>query len=1229
MIHFRSMPGLTAAVIASHIFCGAVYAQHDRVTRLDSDHRATLSQERENTFVAKIQPLLTQYCIGCHNVDEMTSGIRVDHLNGTLEDEQIFLWKDILEQVSSESMPPEDEPRPTDELRRVFIEWIRQTLVASKSHQAGKNGSVRRLTVSQYRNTLRDLLGIEEDLTDVLPADAVSKHGFVNNEQTMVLSPLLVEAYFEIAEKVLDRCIVDEHSRPAIQNFRMDLGAAINEQPCTDRLVLGALSHLLENKDFVVTQLTPTTSFDFDPLRMQTQFKFIEGYQGNATVRGWRMYDSIYHAVFACVRGTEGYPKGHAWETIPDGLLLRPAIPSSEIFGQASTYGPMANFKIALRELPDQGQFRVTVKTAKYADGLLLDPVTEPQDEPTENAITVTELTDPTTVNIMLAGIYQLDIYLKPVSKPSILPDASRLHDALIGVWPLDADARSQSGEKELVGRLVGESKFVDSPFGKAISVDGNTGFVAIPPHESMNVAGAEFTIAAWIHPRELRQAGIVCRGSYGYTHGWVFDMPDSNGVLRIETANGDGQHNGSVQSWPGVIRAGQWQHVAVVVRRGANNTQLYVNGYEVGSGTVEAVNLDNPQLALHIGRVPGSALFAGEIDDVRIYRRALGIAELEALLEPGREFSQPPPPSNASGNLVLRLGDRHFSGILTQPAFMAVRLPIGPLTLIAESRDTLAIERVVFTPLKDDQCIAKRFRKFENRSPHVGVHVGLRRDCGSTLTQVGKAQTVSSTELQEFVFEGAIGNFPSPDVEEDNVNYLAGIREIAVRSEYIAGRDVPRLLIRSIEFVGPMYRSWPPVTHQNIFIDSSNEDDLSVYAREVIRSFATKAFRRPITNAEEASLYVVWKDSFSKTSDFRESIKDTLLVVLTSPQFLFLIEKSEGPHAETLDDYELATKLSYFLWNTVPDNQLFELARNNTLHDCLDAEIERMIGDPRFAQFVEEFTTQWLNLDKLDIVEIDKNRFPKLTRDTKAALRNEPIQLLQHLIRHNLPLRNLIQSDFILANEVVAHYYGLDDHMENGFEFVAMRHGNDNLGGILSQAGILAGLSNGRESNPVKRGAWLARKIIAEPPDDPPPNIPTLEEDTTHLSLRERLERHRNQQGCARCHDGIDPWGLPFEQFDAGGLLKKETGLETRATLPDKTEVANLNDLKAYLVTDRIDRVAFSFIKHLAVYAIARNLSYSETELLKETAVELRANEYRMQDMVRFVIKNRLFLEK
>ena len=264
---------------------------------------------------------------------------------------------------------------------------------------------------------MRDLLGLEDDLTDILPPDAVSIDGFRNNGTAMVLSPLLLETYFEIAEDALGRSIVDVKIPPIIQAFRVDLGKGTNPEPYEGKLILGAGSALLDNSDVRVTELAPTKPFAYEPFEMQRSFRFIEGYQGNGTVRGWRDFNSIYHAVFADMRGTGGYPRGLAHQTIPGAILLRPAIPSKEIFGQSSTYGPSANFKVAVRELPKQGRFRITVRASKTDDALLHGGNVAPREAVGEQPTIFLNTDAQSSVMLEHAGIYQVDVHLPPAAE--------------------------------------------------------------------------------------------------------------------------------------------------------------------------------------------------------------------------------------------------------------------------------------------------------------------------------------------------------------------------------------------------------------------------------------------------------------------------------------------------------------------------------------------------------------------------------------------------------------------------------------------------------------------------------------------------------------------------------------------------------------------------------------------------------------------------------------------
>jgi hypothetical protein len=1177
------------------------------------------------SFEKFAKPFLTQTCLRCHDGDTGMGGVRVDQLDAKFDDRHIATWEAVRARLDAGTMPPKNaKPQPSDADRERMVKWIDDALAAARTRQVSRNGLIRRLTVAQYRNTLRELLMLEDDVSDILPPDAVSKDGFLNNHERLELSPLLTETYFEIAEKALNRVIIDPKSKPSIQNFRLDFGSGINPTPVSERLILGAGSTLLTPEDFTVTQLTAKKPFSFEPFFMRTKYRFIEGYQGNDTVRGWRDFDSIYHAVFADFRGSGGYPKGKAYGTVPEGLLLRPAIPNDELFGADGTYGPKANFKIAVRELPDDGRFRVTVTAAKYDDGLLLDKLL---DKGASSAEDTGIVVNGGSAMIRTPGIYQVDVHPAPPAAPPA-PDTSKLNEGLAGSFTFDGAFDGESGTQ----RFMGKAKPADSPFGKAVSLNSDTDAVTISGADARNSGTGDFTVSAWIKPRG--NGAVISAGGHG-SQGWYIDLEERN-TLQFVSAGVQGAFNGRVLSQPEAMRRDTWQHLAIVARRGKNETRIYVNGLLVGRGTTGPANLDSIG-DLVLGSAAGAKSFRGEIDEVRIYRRALGDAEVQGLVLPGKSVVQAPqqprrPQGRNNGprlpDVGLKIGDRQFTGGQQQPAFLVVRLAAGATPISAVIDGVHDAAKIVLTPLPETHEAARRFLAFEKRAPKVGVHLGFRRDCGSSLVAVGEPQPVAGTKLARYTFEGAMRNFPNAEVEKDNVNYLAGVREIGVRSEYTDGRDMPRLLIRSVEFEGPLHETWPPPSYKTIFIDSAQKNDRPAYARQILRNFAQRAYRRPITTDEENALIAVYQRSTAAGRSFEESVKDALLVALTSPQFLFLIESSSTPEPEPLDNYELASKLSYFLWNSPPDARTLQIAAAGTLGKQLDAETERMIADPKFLRFINEFASQWLSLDKFQVLEPDRTRFPKLTRETRTQLRQEPVEFLRYLIRENLPATNLVQSDFILANETVAGYYDLGEKTESGFRFVPIKHGRTELGGVLTQAAIMAGLSDGRESNPVKRGAWLARKIVAEPPADPPPNVPALKEATKDLTLRQRLEQHRDVVACRNCHAKIDPWGVALEEFNAGGRLKTQPA-DARSILPDHTEVSGANDLKRYLANDRIDQVAYSFLKHLAIYASGRSLTYSERHQLKQDGLKLKADGYRMKSMIRYVVNSPIFLEK
>lgn len=1000
-----------------------------------SEHGTLTSEAELAVRLPAVRGLLESHCIDCHDEASHAGGVRLDQVTAVPTAATRSLFERVARQLRAQAMPPEEAGPLADREREQLLAWAADGLAAFDARPVPRNGSVRRLTVTQYRHAIRDLLGIDEDVAGGIPADAISKEGFTNQSATLQLSPRQLEAYLEAALRAVHLAVVDPSVPPRVQRFRVELGQGINHAPRDEPLILGHISRLLPAADVRISQPVVDKPFACEPIAMQTSFRFIEGYQGNDTVRGWRDFEGIEHAVFACVRGSEGDdvkdfldPRGRGFETVPEGLLLRPSIPSEHYLGVDSKYGPLPNFKIAVRELPHEGRFRVTVRAACEPDLLVVPPAAS---MPAAEAVYSMKAAEEggATVSLPEGGIYLVLVEL-----------------AGVGIKQPQSDGQPAADSHELA--------------------------LVIRPHD---------------------------------------------------TAGKDTRH------------------------------------------------------ASH--------------------------------------------------------APRRVTARWSQPAFAVVRLPAGPVTLQARYAGSEPIEAISLARLDPAVDLARRFVQLEARRPWLGVHLGLRRDCGSTLAAVGTPQRVSSFEPRDFVFEGSIANFPDPQVEAGNPNYLAGLREIAVRSEYTSDRDMPRLLVQSVEFEGPLHEQWPPPPHAAVFdVPGGDAADAEARARGILGHFATRAFRRPVRAEELEGLMAIWRQSHAATGDERQAIRDGLVATLVAPQFLFIVEESATPAAEPLDDFELASKLSFFLWNHPPDDRLLSLAADGTLRESLVAETDRLIDDGRFDAFADVFAAEWLRLDRFDVVEIDRTRSPHLTRHVRPHLREEPARLLAWLIRTNAAADALVRCDTLLVNEAVAAYYGLDSTVESGFDFVPVPHDRPDLGGLLTLPAVLSGLSNGREPDPVKRGAWLARTIIARPPADPPPNVPKLE-DLTHLSLRERLEQHRSAKGCTTCHEGIDPWGLPFEGYGADGLAVTAspggTAIDARSRLPDGTEVDDFEAFRDYLVERQPDRLAMSIAWHLATYAIGRRPTPAEDRWLEEMTTDVCRAGGGLRNILQKLIASELFLTK
>ena len=323
------------------------------------------------------------------------------------------------------------------------------------------------------------------------------------------------------------------------------------------------------------------------------------------------------------------------------------------------------------------------------------------------------------------------------------------------------------------------------------------------------------------------------------------------------------------------------------------------------------------------------------------------------------------------------------------------------------------------------------------------------------------------------------------------------------------------------MEFEAPYYPVWPPKSYTNIFFDSPNKDDSKTYAREVIHSFMQRAFRRPLNPGELNRYLSFWENIKDDFDRFEDGIKEVLIAVLCSPNFIYLYETKIPELEESGDQFYLASQLSYFLWNSPPDKILTDLAIKGDLIDELSDQINRMIDSPKIKELVNSFTYEWLRLDRYKSMDVDVEEYEDFTRFVKEDMFKETNQFIQYVLKNNLSIMNLIDSDFAMLNQNLAEFYGIDGVVGNKFRPVSIDK-KQNRGGLLSQGSFLSGHSDGVQAHPIKRAVWLKEKILGEHPPAPPPNVPELDPETPgfeNLTLKEQLFLHRNKVSCMDCH--------------------------------------------------------------------------------------------------------------
>lgn len=519
-----------------------------------------------------------------------------------------------------------------------------------------------------------------------------------------------------------------------------------------------------------------------------------------------------------------------------------------------------------------------------------------------------------------------------------------------------------------------------------------------------------------------------------------------------------------------------------------------------------------------------------------------------------------------------------------------------------------------------------------------------------AVITEPAYQKLVSNwTRLRGLLEQAAVKRAPEAQMEalrqeravaEKALNDWTGVAHI-----YNPAMDVeklPRLQIESIEIEGPVQKEWPPASHQALFLTGDPARD-AAGVREIFARFLPRAYRRPVAKEEVDEIVAVVNEGLTKGHlSFPEAMRLGLQRVLCAPGFLFLQEPAGAtPKRRALTDHELASRLSYFLWSTMPDDELLGLAAKNKLHDpaTRGAQIKRMLADPRSQQLVQNFGGQWLSVRDYGSTQPAKE-YTEWDKPLERAAQQEPLAFFAEVLAKDLPVTSFLDSDFLVVNDRLAKHYGLEGVAGPEFRRVSLKPEN-HRGGVLGMAGLMTFLADGTRTLPMRRGSWVLRELFDDPPNNPPPNAGEIQPNTggQSLTVRERLEAHRRDEICASCHFKLDPFGLALENYDAIGKwrvrfngegVRESTApaLDVSGKFPDGTKFATLEEYKAGLLA-RKDKFARAFSTKLLTYALGRPVGYSDHEQLDTLIGVLKKNDYRIQPLLYAIVASEAFNTK
>jgi hypothetical protein len=448
--------------------------------------------------------------------------------------------------------------------------------------------------------------------------------------------------------------------------------------------------------------------------------------------------------------------------------------------------------------------------------------------------------------------------------------------------------------------------------------------------------------------------------------------------------------------------------------------------------------------------------------------------------------------------------------------------------------------------------------------------------------------------------------------------------------------RQDRNLEIDYLEIVGPARTETDPLpeSHQRIFTVPYTPEAQGEAARKILADFARRAYRRPVADAEVDRLLRVVELGRKNGESFERSIGLAVQAVLVSPNFLFRVEldprTGDAAAAHPVNDFELASRLSYFLWSSMPDDELFAAAASGALRSekALEDQVWRMLKSPKAKALVENFAAQWLTLRNLQNVNPDPKRFPGFDAELRDAMRKETELFFETVMREDRSVLEFLDANWTVLNERLAKHYGIDWVKGDNFRKVVLT--GSPRRGVLSHASILTLTSNPTRTSPVKRGKWVLEQVLGTPPPPPPPDVPELEEQSEKLTgtLRERMEQHRKDPTCASCHQQMDTIGFGLENFDAVGAWRTQDGgapIDSSGTLPNGKSFNGPSELAQVLKLQK-EQFVRNLAQTMLTFAIGRGIERYDRCNVDEMAKNVGRNGHRFSALVMEVVKSEPF---